>query len=62
MGLKPDTTEKDIRSYFENKGEVAMVVLKKSKDPNVGYGFVRFKEKTVEREMLKQVMVDIYEG
>ena len=36
-----------------------MVVLKKSKDPNVGYGFVRFKEKTVEREMLKQVMVDI---
>jgi len=54
LGLSPKTTEKDIRDYFsEHHGELTMVNVKKSRDENVGYGFIRFKEKEVEREMLK---------
>jgi len=54
LGLSPETTEQDIRDYFAENGELTMVQVKKSKDENVGYGFIRFKEKEVEREMLRK--------
>ena len=31
-----------------------MIEMKKSKDANVGYAFIRFGDKTVEKEMLKE--------
>jgi len=54
LGLSPETTEQDIRDYFAEHGELGMVQVKKSKDENVGYGFIRFKEKEVERDMLRK--------
>jgi len=54
LGLNPQTTERGIREYFEEKGEVSMIEMKKSKDANVGYAFIRFGDKNVEKEMLKE--------
>jgi len=54
LGLNPQTTEKSIREYFEKKGEVSLVWMKKSKDANVGYAFIRFADKEVEKTMLTE--------
>lgn len=54
LGLSPGCTELTVRSYFEKYGDLVMVQLKKSKDSAVGYGFIKFKEKSVEKLMLKQ--------
>ena len=35
-------------------GQVKMVQMKKSKDANVGYAFIRFEDKEVERMMVKE--------
>lgn len=54
LGLKPSTTEEEIRTKMEEFGPVTMIQLKKSKDANVGYAFIRFKEKDAERKALKE--------
>jgi len=54
LGLSPSCTEQTVKSYFEKYGELVMVQLKKSKDSAVGYGFIKFKDKSVEKMALKQ--------
>ena len=70
LGLNPQTTEQAIREVFEEvsnevlrlslkislfqRGKVRMVQLKKSKDNNVGYAFIRFEDKEVERALLRE--------
>jgi len=54
LGLSPSCTDQIVKNYFEKYGELVMVQLKKSKDSAVGYGFIKFKDKSVERQMLKQ--------
>jgi len=54
LGLNPQTTEQAIREVFEERGKVRMVQLKKSKDNNVGYAFIRFDDKEVERALLRE--------
>eukprot|EP00090_Calanus_glacialis_P010388 TRINITY_DN18770_c0_g1_i1.p1 TRINITY_DN18770_c0_g1~~TRINITY_DN18770_c0_g1_i1.p1 ORF type:complete len:359 (-),score=145.73 TRINITY_DN18770_c0_g1_i1:190-1266(-) len=54
LGLNPQTTETTVRECFEKRGEVSMVQMKKSKDANVGYAFIRFVDKEVERMMVKE--------
>jgi len=54
LGLNPQTTEASIREYFEKMGDLTMLDIKKSKDANVGYAFIKFADKEVERKMLKE--------
>ena len=54
LGMKPTTTEEQIREYFSDKCDLAMVQMKKSKDGNSGYAFIKFSNKEEERTIMRQ--------
>jgi len=54
LGMKPTTTEEMIRDYFKDKCDLAMVQMKKSKDGNSGYAFIKFCNKEEERTIMRQ--------
>lgn len=54
LGMKPTTTEEQIKDYFKDKCDLAMVQMKKSKDGNSGYAFIKFCNKEEERTIMRQ--------
>ncbi|XP_023326983.1 TAR DNA-binding protein 43 [Eurytemora carolleeae] len=54
LGLKPTTSAAEIQDFFEKFGDVEMVQTKNSKDKNVAFAFIRFKDKMVERKVLRE--------
>ena len=54
LGMKPTTTEEQIKDYFKDKCDLAMVQMKKSKDGNSGYAFIKFCNKEEERTLMRQ--------
>jgi len=54
LGMKPSTTEAQVRDYFKDKADVVMVQMKKSKDNMTGYAFVKFSDKEVEKALRRQ--------
>jgi len=55
LGMLPTTTEQQVRQYFTEQGaELALCQMKKSKDQQTGYAFIRFHEKGLETTMRRQ--------
>ena len=46
--------EEQIKDYFKDKCDLAMVQMKKSKDGNSGYAFIKFCNKEEERTIMRQ--------
>lgn len=54
LGMKPTTTEAQVREYFADKATVLLCQLKKSKDLMTSYAFVKFSDKETERTLRRQ--------
>jgi len=54
LGMKPSTTEAEVREYFKDKADVQFCQMKKSKDGQTGYAFVKFGEKEKEKSLRRQ--------
>ena len=54
LGMKPSSTEAQVREYFKDKADVVMVQMKKSKDNMTGYAFIKFSDKEVEKALRRQ--------
>jgi len=54
LGMKPSTSEAQVREYFKDKADVVMVQMKKSKDNMTGYAFIKFSDKDVEKDLRRQ--------
>jgi len=54
LGMKPSTTEATIRKYFEDKANVLLCQVKRSKDNQTGYAFIKFDDKETERQLRRQ--------
>jgi len=55
LGMLPSTTEQQVRQYFQELGaDLALCQMKKSKDQQTGYAFIRFNQKELEVKMRRQ--------
>ena len=54
LGMKPTTTEAEVREYFADKATLLLCQMKKSKDSMTSYAFVKFDDKEVERTLRRQ--------
>jgi len=55
LGMLPTTSEQQVRQYFTELGaDLVQCQMKKSKDQQTGYAFIRFQQKDLEVKMRRQ--------